>query len=82
MPQAHTTKSSSSKKRKLQVGGSDRPTKQSKKITSYFQPLYRVPSGLKEDESEPVPLNGEQRKVLEMVVDEGKNIFFTGAAGA
>ena len=26
-------------------------------------------------------LNAEQRKVLRMVVDEGKNVFFTGAAG-
>ena len=82
MPQAHTTNSSSSKKRKLQAGGSERPTKQSKKITSYFPPLYRVPSGLKDNESEPVPLNGEQKRVLEMVVNDGKNVFFTGAAGA
>jgi hypothetical protein len=28
-----------------------------------------------------VPLNDEQKRVLEMVVDEGKNVFFTGAAG-
>lgn len=28
-----------------------------------------------------MPLNDEQKRVLEMVVDEGKNVFFTGAAG-
>jgi hypothetical protein len=28
-----------------------------------------------------MPLNDEQRRVMEMVVDEGKNVFFTGAAG-
>jgi hypothetical protein len=28
-----------------------------------------------------VTLNNEQRTVLNMVVDEGKNIFFTGSAG-
>jgi len=35
-----------------------------------------------ECESREAPLNDEQRRVLEMVVDQGKNIFFTGAAGA
>lgn len=29
-----------------------------------------------------VTLNEEQRKVLRLVVDEGKNVFFTGSAGA
>ena len=29
-----------------------------------------------------VALNAEQLKVLGMVVDEGKNVFFTGSAGA
>ena len=56
--------------------------KQSRKISSYFLPLHHAPSRLEENENQPVPLNGEQRKVLEMVVDEGKNVFFTGAAGA
>jgi hypothetical protein len=79
MPQANNTGPSSLKKRKLQAGGSDRPMK---KITSYFQPLHRVTLGLKEKESQAAPLNSEQKKVLEMVVDEGRNLFFTGAAGA
>lgn len=80
-PQANASKPSSSKKRKSDTSDSDRPTKQSKKISSYFSPLYHVSSSPKENESRPVPLNDEQKRVLEMVVDEGKNVFFTGAAG-
>ena len=73
---------SSSGKRKLDSRDSDRPRKQPKKIDSYFEQLYPVSSNSKESESQPVPLNDEQKRVLEMVVDEGKNVFFTGAAGA
>lgn len=29
-----------------------------------------------------VKLNGEQKKALRMALDEGQNVFFTGAAGA
>jgi len=72
---------SSSRKRKSDGSDSDRPVKQSKKISHYFSPLYPVSSNSKEGESQPVPLNEEQKRVLEMVVDEGKNVFFTGAAG-
>ena len=79
--QGNASKPPSSKKRKSDASGSGRPAKQSKKISSYFSPLYPVSSNPKEAESRPVPLNEEQKKVLEMVVDEGKNVFFTGAAG-
>jgi ATP-dependent DNA helicase PIF1 len=77
---ANASKPSSSKKRKSE-GDSCRPTKQSKKLDSYFPQLYPVSSNPKESESQPVPLNDEQKRVLEVVVDEGKNVFFTGAAG-
>lgn len=75
------SKPSSSKKRKSDAGDPDRPVKKSKKITNFFSQLYPVSSNSKESESQPVPLNDEQKKVLEMVVDEGRNVFFTGAAG-
>jgi hypothetical protein len=78
---ANASKPSSSQKRKSDGGDSDRPTKKSKKIDNYFSQLYPVSSNSKESESQPMPLNDEQKRVLEMVVDEGKNVFFTGAAG-
>jgi len=78
---ANASKPSSSRKRKSDETDLDRPTKQSKKISDYFSQLYPVSSNSKESESQPVPLNDEQKRVLEMVVDEGKNVFFTGAAG-
>jgi ATP-dependent DNA helicase PIF1 len=82
IPRANASKPSSSKKRKSEEGDSGRPTKQSKKLDNYFSQLYPVSSNPKESESQPVPLNDEQKRVLEMVVGEGKNVFFTGAAGA
>lgn len=81
IPRANASKPSSSKKRKSEEGDSGRPTKQPKKIDTYFSQLYPVSSNPKESESQPVPLNDEQKRVLEMVVDEGKSVFFTGAAG-
>ena len=80
-PGSASKPSSSSKKRKSGGDDSERPAKQSKKIDGYFSQLYPVSSNSKESESQPVPLNDEQKRVLEMVVDEGKNVFFTGAAG-
>ena len=80
-PQASASKPSSSRKRKSDGNDSDRPTKQSKKIDNYFSQLFPVSSNSKQSESQPVPLNDEQKRVLEMVVDEGRNVFFTGAAG-
>lgn len=78
---ANASKPSSSKKRKSEEGDSGRPKKQPKKIDNYFSQLYPVSSSPKESESQPVSLNDEQKRVLEMVVCEGKNVFFTGAAG-
>jgi len=80
-PWTNASKPPSSRKRKSDEIGLDRPTKQSKKINDYFPQLYPVSSNSKESESQPVPLNDEQKRVLEMVVDKGKNVFFTGAAG-
>jgi hypothetical protein len=80
-PKSNASKPSSSKKRKSDAADSNRPAKQSKKIDSYFLPLYPVFPNKKEGEKLPIPLNDEQRRVMEMVVDEGKNVFFTGAAG-
>jgi hypothetical protein len=80
-PQGNASKPSSSKKRKSDASDSDRLSKRPRKISSYFSPLYPVSSNPKEKENGPVPLNDEQRRVMEMVVDEGKNVFFTGAAG-
>lgn len=72
---------SSSKKRKSDHSGSNRPAKYSRPIDSYFLRTYPVSSNSKESGSQSVPLNDAQKRVLEMVVDEGKNVFFTGAAG-
>ena len=40
-----------------------------------------MPSG-NSKERNLVTLDEEQRKVLRLVVDEGKSVFFTGSAGA
>jgi len=79
-PWINASKPPSSRKHKSDEIDSDRPRKQSK-INDYFSQLYPISSNSKESESQPVPLNDEQKRVLEMVVDEGKNVFFTGAAG-
>ncbi|KAH9931540.1 PIF1-like helicase-domain-containing protein [Fomitopsis serialis] len=54
-------------------------------LDSFFSPQVPVSSSSKGDPDagarDSVALNDEQRKVLRMVVDEGKNVFFTGAAG-
>ena len=74
-----TLRPSSSKKRVL-VGGYSKPMKQAK-IESYFSSLCPVSWDSEETGSQTGPLSDEQKKVLKMVVDEGKNVFFTGAAG-
>lgn len=48
-------------------------------LDSYFVPRIAVSCGNKK-ETNLVTLNEEQRSVLRMVVDEGKNVFFTGSA--
>ena len=78
-------------KRKSQDSLPDsRGTKQPKStIDAFFSPKVsvRVGSGLNgvnggaEDKMLDVVLSEEQVRVMRMVVDEGKNIFFTGSAG-
>ena len=80
-PQSSASTPSSSKKRKSVESNSNRPAKQSKKINNYFSQLYPVSSSPEDYGTQGVPLNDDQRRVLEMVVNEGKNVFFTGAAG-
>ncbi|KAH9834817.1 PIF1-like helicase-domain-containing protein [Rhodofomes roseus] len=57
-------------------------------LDRFFSPQVPVSSSTKGDSNtgttssrDTVALNDEQRKILQMVVDEGKNVFFTGAAG-
>ena len=80
-PRSSAPAPSSSKKRKSVESNPDRPTKQSKKIDDYFSQLYPVSSSPEDYGTQGVPLNDGQKRVLEMVVNEGKNVFFTGAAG-
>ena len=69
---------------------SSRNAKQPKTIDAFFSPKVSVRlgcglDGITGDTKEKVldvVLSDEQVKVLKMVVDEGKNVFFTGSAGA
>jgi ATP-dependent DNA helicase PIF1 len=86
MPPTHPLKPSTinNKKRKSDSSASSsKPgaTKVPRKtLDSFFAPRVSVSSGNKKEPSI-VTLNEEQRKVLRMAVDEGKNVFFTGSAG-
>ena len=80
MPPSNSSKASSSKKRKSAGQDPNRPAKQSK-INSYFPPLHPISPDSEVGDSERSPLNEEQKKVFRMVVNEGKTVFFTGAAG-
>lgn len=83
-----TTKKGTKRKSKDALPGA-RSTKQPKTIDSFFSPKVsvRLGSGLdgvtgtSEDKVLDVVLSDEQVRVLRMVVDEGKNVFFTGSAG-
>jgi hypothetical protein len=59
------------------------PSKPVKTIDSFFSP--QVPARPTKEETKCsqsfVSLSAEQTRVLRMVVDEGKNVFFTGSAG-
>ena len=91
---ATATTSSTNKKRKSTGGideGKTKPAKQPRKtLDAFFNPQVQVTSlsGASTGEGEQklivghVELNEEQRRVLTMVVDEEKSVFFTGAAGA
>ncbi|KAJ7163788.1 PIF1-like helicase-domain-containing protein [Mycena crocata] len=62
---------------------SKRPVKQPRRtLDSYFSPQVLAPaSSTNDDDRKLVSLNAEQTVILRQVVDEGKNIFFTGSAG-
>lgn len=79
-PQANTSKPAFSKKRKPDTADSSRPMKQSK-IDGFFPKRNLGSSDLGGSERRLVVLDDEQERVLKMVIDEGKNVFFTGAAG-
>ncbi len=61
----------------------DSSNKRRKTLDAFFAPQVTTKSPTKEGKElvETVALNAEQRRVLQMVVDEGKNVFFTGPAG-
>ena len=66
----------------------DDSSKRRKTLDAFFAPQLTVTSvssagkqGVNQVRRENVILNDEQVQVLKMVVDEGKSVFFTGAAG-
>ncbi|KAJ7047809.1 hypothetical protein C8F04DRAFT_22854 [Mycena alexandri] len=73
-----------SKKRKSEGAlPSKRPVKQPRRtIDSFFSPQVLAPaSSTNDNDRKLVSLNAEQNAILRQVVDEGKNVFFTGSAG-
>lgn len=85
-----TKKQTSTKRKSTSALEDTRGTKQPKlTIDSFFTPkvtvqvgsgLDGVAGGVKEKVFD-VVLSDEQMRVLRMVVEEGKNVFFTGSAG-
>jgi ATP-dependent DNA helicase PIF1 len=77
-------------KRKATKSSSSEPTpkKPRQTLDNFFSPRVPLPrQSLGNDPNGPaepshVALNAEQTRVVKMVVDEGRNVFFTGAAGA
>ncbi len=69
------------------TSGKDGPQsdKRRRTLDAFFPPLVNVRASDKANDStgarELVSLNEEQVAVLHMVVEDGKNVFFTGAAG-
>ncbi|KAI0772977.1 hypothetical protein BD413DRAFT_38621 [Trametes elegans] len=88
-----TTKTTNTNARKRKSNGAvddgkaaalDPSNKRRKTLDTFFSPQVTVttPGRNQEDaRAENVPLNAEQVRVLQMVVQEEKNVFFTGAAG-
>lgn len=76
---------SSSLKRKaskaLEAGPSGKKLKST--IESFFSPNVPLPKKSSDNPTAPshAALNPDQTRVLRMVIDEGKSVFFTGAAG-
>ncbi|RDX52448.1 hypothetical protein OH76DRAFT_158218 [Lentinus brumalis] len=60
--------------------------KRRRTLDSFFSPQVTARTSADNEKTtgtrEVVALNEEQVRVLQMVVDEGKNVFFTGAAGS
>lgn len=84
------TKTTNTRKRKSTggiddgKGAADASNKRRRTLDTFFSPLVTIPSiGGKESgiPHEQVSLNAEQVRVLQMVVQEEKSVFFTGAAG-
>lgn len=78
-----TTTTATTKKRKS-AGAVDSelyPKKPRSTLDAFFSPV--VSSSVKKEErgKKDVALSPEQIAVLRMVVDEGRNVFFTGSAG-
>ncbi|KAI0922844.1 hypothetical protein AcV5_010541 [Taiwanofungus camphoratus] len=77
----------SAKKRKSTGSVPDAKERDAKRprntLDAFFSPQVLASACPKDEKGarETIALNAEQRKVLKMVVDEGKNVFFTGAAG-
>jgi hypothetical protein len=86
MPPANPLKPSAVNNKKRKAGPSEGSSKSGsskvprKTLDSFFAPRVSVSSG-NTRETNIVTLNEEQRRVLKMVVDEEKNVFFTGSAG-
>ncbi|OCH90170.1 hypothetical protein OBBRIDRAFT_622982 [Obba rivulosa] len=57
--------------------------KRQRTMDAFFTPRVLAAGCPKNDKEarKSVELNAEQNRVLKMVVEEGKNVFFTGAAG-
>ncbi|KAF5391863.1 hypothetical protein D9757_001833 [Collybiopsis confluens] len=72
-------------KRKLLLSDDSQSIKKKSKgtIHSFFSPQVPLSGRNYDSSTDPthVALNAEQTRVLRMVIDEGKNVFFTGAAG-
>ncbi|KAJ4487537.1 PIF1-like helicase-domain-containing protein [Lentinula aciculospora] len=59
------------------------PKKSKVTLESFFSPQVPLPKKSSDGPTEPshAALSSEQIRVLHMVIDEGKSVFFTGAAG-
>jgi ATP-dependent DNA helicase PIF1 len=83
MPPTNPSTTNNNKRKSASSASSSKPGSVKvprKTLDSFFAPRVSVSSGNKK-ETNVVTLNDEQRMVLNMVVDEGKNVFFTGSAG-
>lgn len=85
------TTTTTNKKRKSTGGldssknGADASNKRRKTLDAFFSPQVNHSVATKDKDGkglrETISLNEEQSRVLQMAVNEGKNVFFTGAAG-